>query len=107
VPLVHCGTHHAGRYAAPWLRDQWETVLALRSSGVPVHGFGWHSLVDHDDPRPSSGGRTGEGMLPVGLCGPDRELHPVGAAFRELVSKWSSVMAAPDRQPAGARRSAL
>jgi beta-glucosidase len=107
VPLVHCGTHHAGRYAAPWLREQWESVLALRSSGVPVHGFGWHSLVDHGDVRSASGASTREGMLPVGLCGPDRELHPVGAAFKELVGKWSSVLAAPESQTLAGRRSAL
>jgi hypothetical protein len=76
-----------------WLRKQWANVLRVRNSGVPIVGFTWYSLtdqVDWDVALREDNGRVNA----LGLFDLDRNIRPVGRAYRNLISEWSHVLPA-------------
>jgi hypothetical protein len=80
-----------GDEAELWLRKQWANVLRVRNDGFPIVGFTWYSLtdqVDWDTALRESAGRVN----PRGLYDLDRNIRPVGRAYRDLICEWRDVL---------------
>jgi beta-glucosidase/6-phospho-beta-glucosidase/beta-galactosidase len=95
LPVMHTETNLAqgpvGDEAVRWLRKEWANVLSIRNSGVPVVGFTWYSLTDQVDW--DSALREDNGNVnPLGLFDLDRNIRPVGAAYRDLIRDWGAVL---------------
>lgn len=90
LPLFHGETSRAGDLALPWLREQWEEVLALRTAGIPVHGFTWSSLTDTIGWE--HGSRLDDNDVHrVGLCDLNREVKDVGEEYAALARRWGTM----------------
>ena len=97
LPVMHTETNFAegpkGTEASDWLWKQWANVLRVRNSGVPIVGFTWYSLtdqVDWDTALREDNGRVN----PLGLCDLNRNIRPVGHAYRRLIEDWRDVLPA-------------
>jgi len=95
LPVMHTETNFAqgpqGNEAVNWLWKQWSNILRLRNDGVPVAGFTWYSLtdqVDWDTALRENNGRVN----PLGLCDLDRNIRPVGLAYRDIIRAWGPAM---------------
>jgi beta-glucosidase/6-phospho-beta-glucosidase/beta-galactosidase len=95
LPVMHTETNlwqgPNGDEAVNWLHKEWANVLRVRNDGVPIVGFTWYSLTDQVDW--DSALRENNGRLnPVGLYDLDRNIRPVGAAYKQLISDWNQVL---------------
>lgn len=95
LPVMHTETNFhqgpRGDEAVYWLRKEWANLLRLRNNGVPMVGFTWYSLtdqVDWDTALRENNGRVN----PVGLYDMDRNIRPVGEAYRSLIDDWRHVL---------------
>ncbi|WP_194713260.1 family 1 glycosylhydrolase [Noviherbaspirillum soli] len=92
LPVMHTETNYAqgasGTNAVDWLWKQWANILCVREHGVPILGFTWYSLtdqVDWDSALREGNGRVNE----LGLFDLDRNIRPVGLAYKELIATWT------------------
>src|SRR5690606_5185781 len=70
---------------------EWANVLRVRNEGIPVLGFTWYSLTDQVDW--DSALRENNGTVnPLGLYDLDRNIRPVGRAYRQLIADWRDVL---------------
>ena len=95
LPVMHTETNMTdnaeGTASVDWLWKQWASVLRIRNDGVPVVGFTWYSLTDQVDW--DSALREDNGHVnAVGLYDLDRNIRPVGKAYRDLIRDWDSVL---------------
>jgi len=92
LPVMHTETNGlGGRDAVRWLNKEWANVHRLRQDGVPMLGFTWYSLqdqVDWDTALRENNGRVNT----LGLCDMDRNINPVGHAYKNLISAWREVL---------------
>jgi len=95
LPVMHTETNYAqgpnGDEAVYWLWKEWATVLRIRNAGIPVVGFTWYSLtdqVDWDTALCASNGRVN----PLGLYDLQRNIRPVGLAYKTLIAEWRDVL---------------
>lgn len=102
IPLFHCETNRTNRLAVEWLQGQWSDVLALRSHGIPIHGFTWYSLTDQIDWQHALRVERDD-VHSVGLFDLDRKIRPVGEAYRRIIAEYSPVMTSGDPLPAVAK----
>jgi beta-glucosidase/6-phospho-beta-glucosidase/beta-galactosidase len=88
LPVMHTETNDlGGKDAVKWLQKEWANVHRLKQDGVPIIGFTWYSLQDQVDW--DTGLRENNGhMNPLGLCDLDRNINPVGHAYKKLISEW-------------------
>jgi hypothetical protein len=66
-------------------------VHQLKRDGVPVIGFTWYSLlhqVDWDSTLRNNAGNVNE----LGLFDLERNIMPVGKAYKKLISQWRDVL---------------
>src|ERR1700694_2433999 len=94
IPLFHCETNRVSPLAVDWLQGQWEDIVALRSSGIPVMGFTWFSLTDQIDWQHALRFEKND-VYPVGLYDLDRRIRPVGVAYRDLIAANRDIPALP------------
>ena len=97
LPVMHTETNiwqgPNGNEAVNWLWKEWANVLRVRNDGVPMVGFTWYSLTDQVDWDTAL--RENNGRLnPVGLYDLDRNIRPVGTAYKQLITDWSQVLPA-------------
>jgi beta-glucosidase len=95
LPVMHTETNYAqgegGDEAVFWLWKQWANVLRVRNDGIPIVGFTWYSLTDQVDW--DSALRENRGTVnPLGLYDLDRQIRPVGAAYKKIVREWRDVL---------------
>ena len=95
LPVMHTETNFSegprGDEAVEWLWKQWANVLRVRNDGVPIVGFTWYSLTDQVDWDTTL--REQNGCLnPVGLYDLDRNIRPVGRAYKQLITDWAQVL---------------
>jgi beta-glucosidase/6-phospho-beta-glucosidase/beta-galactosidase len=84
-PLMHTETNCMDAREAPrWLWRQWHNVQLIHQAGVPVVGFTWFSLVDQIDWDIAMSAALGS-VNPVGLFDLNRDVRPVGQAYRHLI----------------------
>jgi len=95
LPMLHTETNVMGGAdggdALTWLQRQWLSVLNLHSGGIPVLGFTWYSLTDQIDWDTALREQNGN-VNPLGLFDLDRQIRPVGEAYRTLIAKWRGVL---------------
>jgi beta-glucosidase/6-phospho-beta-glucosidase/beta-galactosidase len=95
LPVMHTETNlmegPKGDEAVYWLWKEWANVLRVRNDGVPIIGFTWYSLTDQIDW--DTGLREHNGHVnPLGLFDLDRKIRKVGAAYKQLIADWRSVL---------------
>ena len=97
LPVMHTETNlwqgPKGDEAVNWLWKQWANVLRVRNDGVPIVGFTWYSLtdqVDWDSALRENNGNVNQ----LGLYDLDRNIRPVGEAYKKLISQWKQVLPA-------------
>jgi beta-glucosidase/6-phospho-beta-glucosidase/beta-galactosidase len=92
LPVMHTETNLMDPdNASRWLRKEWANVHRLKLDGVPVVGFTWYSLtdqVDWDTALREDNGRVN----PLGLVDLDRNLRPVGHAYKKLIGAWRQIL---------------
>ena len=95
LPVMHTETNlaqgPAGTEAVDWLWKEWANVLRVRNSGVPIVGFTWYSLTDQVDWDSALRERNGR-VNPLGLYDLDRNIRPVGQAYKQLIADWRDVL---------------
>ncbi len=97
LPVMHTETNLAqgpkGDEAVQWLKKEWANVLRVRNDGVPIIGFTWYSLTDQVDW--DSALRENKGHVnPLGLYDLNRNIRPVGTAYKQLIADWQQVLPA-------------
>jgi len=92
LPVMHTETNGLGGVdAVKWLKKEWANVHRLKQDGVPIVGFTWYSLQDQVDW--DTGLRENNGNVnALGLCDLDRNISPVGHAYKKLISEWSRTL---------------
>ena len=95
LPVMHTETNleqgNKGDEAVNWLHKEWANVLQVRNDGIPIVGFTWYSLtdqVDWDTALRENNGRVN----PLGLYDLDRNIRPVGTAYKRLIEEWRAVL---------------
>lgn len=95
LPVMHTETNFAqgprGDEAVQWLWKQWANVLRIRNDGVPIIGFTWYSLTDQVDWDTALRGNNGT-VNTLGLCDLDRNIRPVGVAYKNIIRDWQQVL---------------
>ena len=95
LPVMHTETNMidnaAGTASVDWLWKQWASVLRVRNDGVPITGFTWYSLTDQVDWDTALRGDNGT-VNALGLYDLDRNIRPVGKAYKQLIQDWDSVL---------------
>ncbi len=95
LPVMHTETNLAqgpnGDEAVNWLWKEWANVLRVRNDGIPILGFTWYSLTDQVDWDVAL--RESNGTInPLGLYDLDRNIRPVGTAYKQLIADWRDVL---------------
>ena len=95
IPVMHTETNMAqgeqGDEAVRWLRKEWSNVVRVRDAGIPTVGFTWYSITDQVDW--DSMLTLDRGMVnPLGLYDLDRNIRPVGRAYKELIAVWGALL---------------
>jgi beta-glucosidase/6-phospho-beta-glucosidase/beta-galactosidase len=95
IPVMHTETNIAqgpvGNEAVNWLRKEWSNVVRVRDAGVPIVGFTWYSITDQVDWDSMLTADRGT-VNPLGLYDLDRNIRPVGRAFKEMVEAWRELL---------------
>ena len=95
LPVMHTETNIAegpnGDEAVNWLWKEWANVLRIRNDGVPTVGFTWYSLTDQMD-WDTALREPNMRVHPVGLYDLNREIRPVGRAYKQLIRDWRDVL---------------
>jgi beta-glucosidase len=95
LPVMHTETNlmqgPRGTEAVDWLWKEWANVLRVRNDGVPMVGFTWYSLTDQID-WDSALRETNGNVNPLGLYDLDRNIRPVGVAYKKLIQQWRDVL---------------
>jgi beta-glucosidase/6-phospho-beta-glucosidase/beta-galactosidase len=97
LPVMHTETNMRegpnGDEAVQWLWKEWANVLRIRNVGIPTVGFTWYSLTDQVDWDTALREQNGN-VNPLGLYDLDRNIRPVGRAYKKLISDWREVLPA-------------
>ena len=95
LPVMHTETNlhqgPKGDESVYWLLKEWANVLHARSLGIPVVGFTWYSLTDQKD-WDTALREQNNNVNPVGLYDLQRNIRPVGKAFKELIEDWGEIL---------------
>ena len=95
LPVMHTETNLSegplGTEAVNWLWKQWANVLHVRNKGIPVVGFTWYSLTDQMD-WDTALRENNSNINPLGLYDLNRQIRPVGKAYKTLISDWCEVL---------------
>jgi beta-glucosidase/6-phospho-beta-glucosidase/beta-galactosidase len=91
LPIMHTETNITTPNCVNWLYKEWANVHQLKRDGVPVVGFTWYSLlhqVDWDSALREDAGHINQ----LGLFDLDRNMMPVGKAYKKLIQQWRDVL---------------
>jgi hypothetical protein len=95
LPIMHTETNirqgPIGDEAVNWLWKEWANVMRVRNDGIPIVGFTWYSLTDQVDWDSSLREANGN-VNAVGLYDLDRNIRPVGKAYKQLIEDWREVL---------------
>ncbi|MFN3726422.1 MAG: family 1 glycosylhydrolase [Allosphingosinicella sp.] len=97
LPVMHTETNlrqgERGDEAVQWLWKEWANVLRIRNVGIPTVGFTWYSLTDQMD-WDTALREKNHRVHPVGLYDLDRNIRPVGKAYKKLIADWRDILPA-------------
>ena len=91
LPIMHTETNKVAPDSVTWLWKEWANLHRLIQDGVPVIGFTWYSLthqVDWDIALREDRGHIHQ----VGLFDLDRNIMPVGRAYKRLIEQWQGLL---------------
>jgi beta-glucosidase/6-phospho-beta-glucosidase/beta-galactosidase len=91
IPIMHTETNMKMPDSVNWLYRQWANLHRLKQDGVPIVGFTWYSLthqVDWDTALREENNHVHQ----VGLFDLDRNIMPVGIAYKKLIQQWKDVL---------------
>lgn len=95
IPVMHTETNlhqgPVGDEAVKWLWKEWCNVIRVRNDGVPIVGFTWYSLTDQVDWDIALRENNGT-VNPLGLYDLNRNIRPVGEAYKQLIKDWREVL---------------
>jgi beta-glucosidase len=96
LPVMHTETNlnqgPKGDEAVNWLLKQWANVMQARfSHKVPIVGFTWYSITDQTDWDTALREKNNH-VNPVGLYDLNRQIRPVGKAYRDLIKDWGELL---------------
>ncbi|UOQ53434.1 family 1 glycosylhydrolase [Hymenobacter cellulosivorans] len=91
LPVMHTETNIREPLAVNWLWRQWANAHRLKQDGVPLVGFTWYSLIDQVD-WDTALREDNNRINPLGLYDMDRNIRPVGKAYKKLISQWKDVL---------------
>lgn len=95
LPVMHTETNMLqgpnGDEAVNWLWKEWANVLRVRNDGVPIVGFTWYSLTDQVDWDTALCEQNNR-VNPLGLFDLERNIRPVGEAYKQLINDWRTVL---------------
>ncbi|MCA1815023.1 MAG: family 1 glycosylhydrolase [Acidobacteria bacterium] len=96
LPVMHTETNlrdedGSGDASVRWLWKEWANVLRVRNDGIPVVGFTWYSLTDQVD-WDTALREENNRVDPLGLYDLDRNIRPVGRAYKQLIADWREVL---------------
>lgn len=92
LPVMHTETNFKDPERAPgWLRKEWTNMHRLKLEGVPILGFTWYSLTDQMD-WDSMLAKDNGTINPLGLVDLDRNIRPVGHAYKKLIEQWRDIL---------------
>jgi beta-glucosidase/6-phospho-beta-glucosidase/beta-galactosidase len=92
LPIMHTETNIAMPDSVEWFYKEWANVHRLKQDGVPIIGFTWYSLthqVDWDTALRENNGHVNA----LGLYDLDRNMMPVGKAYKKIIEQWKDVLA--------------
>lgn len=95
LPIMHTETNLNGPGAVNWLWKTWANIQQLRSDGVPICGMTWYSLTDQIDWDTALREKNGT-VNPLGLYDLDRQIRPVGRAYKRLIEQWHETPLIPN-----------
>jgi hypothetical protein len=75
------------------LWKEWANVLRIRNVGIPTVGFTWYSLTDQIDWDTALREQNNR-VHPVGLFDLERNIRPVGRAYKKLIADWRDLLPA-------------
>jgi beta-glucosidase/6-phospho-beta-glucosidase/beta-galactosidase len=88
-PLMHTETNiREEDNSVAWLWKQWQNVLRMRAEGIAVLGFTWYSLIDQVD-WDTALREPNHNINPLGLYTMERQIRPVGEAYKELIARFN------------------
>ncbi|RYY39198.1 MAG: glycosyl hydrolase family protein [Chitinophagaceae bacterium] len=90
LPIMHTETNRA-HDGEDWLWRQWANLHRLKQDGVPILGFTWYSLTHQVDWHVALREELNH-THPVGLFDLDRNIQPVGKAYKRLIQQWGPVL---------------
>ncbi|RDC62051.1 family 1 glycosylhydrolase [Adhaeribacter pallidiroseus] len=91
LPVMHTETNMIEPNSVNWLRKEWANAKRLRRDGIPLMGFTWYSLIDQVDWDSALRADVGR-VNALGLYDMNRQIRPVGEAYKELIKQWKGVM---------------
>jgi beta-glucosidase len=95
LPLMHTETNlnqgPRGDEAVNWLWKEWANVVRVKNDGLPIVGFTWYSLTDQVD-WDTALREDNNNVNPLGLFDLDRNIRPVGKAYKQLIQDWRQVL---------------
>ena len=95
LPVMHTETNLQqgpnGDEAVNWLWKEWANVIRVRNDGIPIVGFTWYSLTDQVDWDSALRENNGN-VNPLGLFDINRNIRPVGEAYKQVISDWREVL---------------
>jgi beta-glucosidase len=95
LPVMHTETNMWEPDAERWLWKTWSNIQRLRHDGVPVCGMTWYSLTDQVD-WDNALRRDNGTVNPMGLFDLQRNIRPVGRAYKKLIREWSHIPLLPN-----------
>lgn len=92
LPVMHTETNvYDQEKAKNWLYKEWSNLFRLRKDGIPIVGFTWYSLTDQKDWDTQLREDNGN-VNTCGLFDLDRNIRPVGEAYKELITNWRDIL---------------
>jgi beta-glucosidase/6-phospho-beta-glucosidase/beta-galactosidase len=94
LPVMHTETNRNEPDALAWLWKTWANIRQLRHDGVPLIGMTWYSLTDQVD-WDTALREKNDRVNPLGLFDLDRNIRPVGRAYKRLIQQWGHLPLLP------------
>jgi beta-glucosidase/6-phospho-beta-glucosidase/beta-galactosidase len=91
LPVMHTETNISEPESVRWLWKEWANIYRFKQDLFPIIGFTWYSLIDQVD-WDTALREPNNRVNPLGLYDMDRQIRPVGKAYKKLIADWNTVL---------------
>jgi beta-glucosidase len=95
LPVMHTETNAHEPEAEAWMWKTWTNIQQLRRDGIPICGMTWYSLTDQIDWDVALREKN-DRVNPLGLYDLDRNIRPVGEAYKKVIRLWRDTALLPN-----------